>query len=47
LLRGFDLAQSRPIDDSLLRLHRAVRERLDQHFALIRAVTVTSQPGGK
>jgi len=44
LLRGFDLAQSRPIDDSLLRLHRVVRERLDQHFALIRAVTFVSQP---
>jgi len=46
LLRGFDLAHSRPIDDSLLRLHRVVRERLDPHFALIRAVTFASQPKG-
>ena len=47
VLRGINVVHSGPIDDSLLRLHRVVRERLDPHFTLMRAVTFTSQPGGK
>ncbi len=46
VLRGFDIVESKPIGDSLLRLQREVNDKLDPYFHLIRAVTFTSQSQG-